>query len=170
MTATASEKHPVVQIWSDSDWACDVNGRRSVSGSLVYLDGALVSWQSKRQKTVALSSTEAEYMAMTDGVREGLYVFNFLSEMFQVSEPMELKYDNQGAGYLSLNEINNTRSKHIDVRYHFIRTMVVKGRILPVYVHTSANLADALTKPLDKILFNMHLPGLLNPCDAHLRG
>ena len=95
----------------------------------MYLDGALVSWHSSRQKTVALSSTEAEYMAMSDGVREGLYVFNFLSEMFEVAEPMKRKYDNQGAGYLALNEINNNRSKHFDVKLHCIRSVVTVGYI-----------------------------------------
>jgi hypothetical protein len=100
-------------------------------------------------------------MALSDNVKEGLYVFNFVKEMFRVTMPMALKYDNQGSGYLAQNEVNNNRSKHIDVRYHFIRDMVSKGRIRLDYVHTSTNLADALTKALPRPAQDKFKPAIM---------
>ena len=89
-------------------------------------------------------------MSLSDVVKEGLYVFIFVKERFRVTVPMPLKFDNRGAGYLAQNEVNNNRSKHIDVRYHCIRDMVSKGRFRLDYVHTSTNLADATTKALPR--------------------
>jgi len=110
----------VIEIMSDSDWASDSLDRKSVSGCLVFVFGSLVSWMSKKQVTVALSSCEAEYYAIADGMKEGMHVENLLSEMGEVMKPTNHYIDNIGAGYMSQNAINNKRTKHIDIRYHFI--------------------------------------------------
>ena len=125
-----------------------------MSGNLVTVGTAPVSWQSKRQATVALSTCESEYMGLGDGAKEGLYVLQFFSQFLEVQRPAPLFHDNQGAGYLASDEINNTRSKHIDVRYHFIRTWVAAGVFALIDIPSAHNLSDIFTKQLKQPLFD----------------
>jgi hypothetical protein len=137
-----------IKTYSDSDWASDSLDRRSFSGCVIYLNNCLVSWCSKKQATVALSSVEAEYMALSDASRETLYVSNLISEFFQIAKPIPVYVDNKGAGFIAENNINNKMTKHIDIRYHFVRYYIKDGTIELFYVPTAANIADALTKAL----------------------
>ena len=150
-----------IQVYTDSDWASCKQNRKSVSGSVVMMCGSPVCWHSKRQNTVALSSCEAEYMAITDATKEALYVYNLMSEFHQVATPILLHCDNQGAAYLSTNTVNNQRSKHIDIRYHFIRDWIAKGIVSINYVNTSDNVADIFTKALPKEMHCKHSETLL---------
>jgi hypothetical protein len=140
----------IIQIAAicDSDYAGDPESRKSVTGFIVFVNDCPVAWRSRQQKTVGLSSCESEYYAMTEAAQELLYVkqvLEFLHVKFQL--PMIIKCDNQGAAFLAKNE-SSTRTKHIDVRYHFLRDLVKDEVIKIEYVNTKINVADALTKNL----------------------
>lgn len=147
-----AEKLRVV-TFSDADWASDPNDRKSFSGSVVSINGCTVSWGCKKQVTIALSSVEAEYMALSDATRETLYVFNLLSEFFPVAIPVPIYVDNKGAGFIAENNINNKMTKHIDVRYHFVRYYITKKLIELFHVPTAENVADIFTKALPPEVF-----------------
>ena len=137
-----------VRAICDSDYAGDPETRRSVSGFIVYVNECPVAWRSRQQKTTSLSSCESEYYAMTEAATELMYVkqlFEFLEVPIEL--PMVIQADNQGAIFLARNE-TSSRTKHVDVRYHFIRELVETGVIKLEYVHTKENIADALTKNL----------------------
>ena len=108
-------------IYSDSDWAGDVNERKSTSGYILYLMDAPIVWKSKGQTSVALSSAEAEYYAITEAAKEIKFVIQLLKSMgFEVETPVTVFVDNIGAIYMTENEVSSNRTKHIDIRYHFI--------------------------------------------------
>ncbi len=188
----------ILECFSDSDWAADQDGRRSTTGYVVYLYGCAISWKSKLQKTVAHSSTEAEYYAMSDTAREVMWLRGLMKELGieensnstatpvhttikkerdvkkdvteqnykqyipATGEPTELcsiqptelsnaaptvmLADNQGAIQLAKNPVNHERTKHIDIKHHYIRERVQDNAIDPVYVHTKLNDSDIFTK------------------------
>jgi len=103
--------------------------------------------------TIALSSVEAEYMALSDATRETLYVYNLLSEFFPVATPVPINIDNKGAGFIAENNINNKMTKHIDVRYHFVRYYICNKLIELFYVPTAENVSDIFTKALSPDVF-----------------
>lgn len=151
----ASQKHGLkLQGYSDADWGRDVNTRRSTSGYLCKLGGGTISWRSKRQSIVALSSTEAEYVALSMATQEAIWLRRLLSSIgFQQSTAVKLFEDNQGAIALSKNPAHHTRTKHIDVKYHFIRDAIESKEIEVEYCQTNKMIADILTKGLQKQKF-----------------
>ena len=121
--------------------------RKSVSGYIVCINGNPVSWSSRKQKTTALSSCEAEFLALSEAVREALWLRQLLAEMdVGFVQPIKIRVDNQSAIRLAENPVQHQRSKHIDIRYFRIREEIEKGRIELEYVMTDHNLADILTK------------------------
>ncbi|KAG6534156.1 hypothetical protein ZIOFF_008041 [Zingiber officinale] len=123
--------------YSDSDLADDLDGRKSTSGMTFYFNESLVSWNSQKQKTVALSSCEAEFMAATTAACHALWLRSLASELTGVEpKPITLFVDNKSAIALIKNPIFHGRSKHIDIRFHFIRECVEKGRIVVEFVNT----------------------------------
>lgn len=135
----------------DSDWGADIDDRRSVTGYVFMLGGGAVSWQSKKQPTVALSSVEAEYMAATQATREAMWWRKLLHELAIQSYPTTVIHsDSQGSIALSKNPEHHARSKHIDIRHHFVREQVAAGTISLQYIPTEDMLADVLTKPLSR--------------------
>ena len=139
-------KVPLV-IFSDSDWGSNPEDRKSVAGRCVCLGGGLVTWASKRQQTTALSSCEAEFLALSEAVKEALWLRQVLKEMgVEYDDPVVIRVDNQAAIALTNNPVLHQRSKHIDIRYFRIREEVKAGRIKLVYVPTGENLADVFTK------------------------
>ena len=141
--------------YSDANWGESKEDRKSITGYYFCLNevvGPAISWKSKRQQTVALSSCESEYMALTAAAQEALYLSKLLNELINQSfEPVQIYGDNQGAIALTQNPIQHQRSKHIDIRYHFIRDYVQKKNIEITYVPTDSNVADLMTKPCSKI-------------------
>jgi hypothetical protein len=135
----------------DADWAnCEID-RRSYTGSTFILSGAAFSWESRKQRTVALSSAEAEYMALSDASKEAVFLIGYLKELgFQSLANVVVFNDNQGAGKLTENSVYHARLKHIDGRYHFIRDAVKKHPIKILYLPTEKMIADVLTKALPK--------------------
>jgi hypothetical protein len=138
--------------YCDADWAGDEDTRKSTTGYTFMMAGASITWNCKRQPTVALSSTEAEYMAACSASKEAVWLRTLLKEIGFGQEMATVIYaDNQGSLSLAKNPVYHARTKHIDVQHHYIRNLVEQGEIELNYVHTSENVADVLTKPLAKI-------------------
>ena len=149
-------KQDAVQVsgFVDADWGSNPNGRRSQSGYLFSLCGGIISWASKRQSTVALSSTEAEYVSASLACQEAVWLRALLDDLnFVQEESTVIKEDNQGAIALSKNPKFHARTKHIDIKHHFIRQKVDNAEITLEYCPTEQMLADLLTKALGKTLF-----------------
>ena len=137
--------------YSDSDWAGDVDTRRSTTGYVFTLNHGAVTWGSRLQATVALSSSEAEYMAMCAAVQEAIHLRQLLKDLGHVQDqPTRILEDNQGCIALSENPVFHKRTKHIDIKYHFVRERVASNEIKIEYVATEDQLADLLTKGLSK--------------------
>ncbi|RDB27573.1 Retrovirus-related Pol polyprotein from transposon TNT 1-94 [Hypsizygus marmoreus] len=141
----------------DADWASDESDRRSISSYVFFLFSALVSWSATKQRTTALSSTEAEYMAMSHAIREALWIRLLLISLgFPIPRPFPLLCDNQSAIEIANSESLSSRSKHIDVRYHFIRQHLMSGSFATSWIPTGDMTADILTKPLAAALHLKH--------------
>ena len=131
---------------TDSDWAV----KHSTSGHVFTLAQAAISWSSKRQPTIALSSCEAEIVAASEAAKEAVFLDRLCSELGfkHGSEPIQLFCDNKAAIDSSYNPENHARTKHIDRRHYFIRELVEDGKIVVPFVSSADNLADFFTKPL----------------------
>ncbi|XP_019177890.1 PREDICTED: uncharacterized protein LOC109173088 [Ipomoea nil] len=145
-----------IQAYSDSDWAgCPVD-RKSTSGYAVFLGTNLVSWVSRKQRTVARSSTEAEYKGLADVCAEVTWVVSLLRELrLGPTAPPTLWCDNLGATYLCANPVFHARTKHVEVDYHFVRDKVSSGDLQVHFVSTKDQLADIFTKPLPAARFGV---------------
>eukprot|EP00253_Pinus_taeda_P020007 PITA_20007 len=130
----------------DVDWARDLDQRRSTSGYLFNLFGGAVSWMSKKQSIVALSTTEAEYIAATHASKEEVWLQRLCSSMGLVQGAIRIDCDSQCAIFLAKNPTYHSKTKHIDVQYHFVRDMIEEKKVLLVKVDTLNNTTDALTK------------------------
>jgi hypothetical protein len=141
-------------FYVDADYANDPDSRRSITGYVFVLAGAPISWQSRQQVSVALSSMEAEYMAACAAAQEALWLRMLLLDLgVDMVKPISLKEDNQAAIAFSKNPGDHKRSKHIDIRYHFVRERVAAGELTLDYIPTECQLADIFTKALDVTVF-----------------
>ncbi len=140
--------------FSDADWAGDLNDRKSTSGYTFLMNGAAVSWRSKKQTCVALSTAEAEYIALSAAAQEALWMRQLLANLnVNFDEPVKIYEDNQSAICMSKNPQFHGRSKHIDIKYHFVRDQVEKKTITVRYCPTGSMLADIFTKGIPKEQF-----------------
>ena len=138
--------------YSDSDWGSS-SDRKSISGYCFKMcdDGPLISWRSKKQPIVSLSSCEAEYVAMTSAIQEAKFLKMLMLDMnFDHVQPVKLFADNQGAIALAKNPVHHQRTKHIDIRYHFIREEINNKSVDVQFISTHGNLADVFTKAISK--------------------
>ena len=142
-----------ILAYCDSDWASDPDDRKSHTGMIIQMATGPVSWVSHKQKTVALSSTEAEYMAMSDSCRQLMWLRSLFNEIGFPVQTLPLCGDNQGSIFLASNPIQEKRTKHIDIRYHYIRERIEQEEVELFYVRTEDNIADILTKNLALIKF-----------------
>ena len=141
----------------DSDYAGDKDGRKSVSGFAIYIQGCLISWKSRKQKSVTLSSSEAEYVAISEVCAELIFlkqVLEFLN--IKLTLPIIVRVDNVGAIYLANNAISGPRMKHVDIRYHFVRDLIETGIVEISFVRSEENDSDVFTKNLGEELFCKH--------------
>ena len=159
---TYGKKHEGLYAYADADWGSDPHTRRSNTGYLVLLAGTAVSWNSRAQKTRALSSTEAEYMSLSDACRQVVWIHSLLSEIHINLRHIPLYGDNQGSIFIASNAVQEKRTKHIDIRYHYIREVVESGKVKLYFVQTDQNPADMFTKNLsrDKFLYCRSMLGI----------
>ena len=141
---------PILEGFSDSDLAGDVDTSRSTSGYLVTFGGGAVSWQSRLQKCVALSTTEAEYIAITEGCKEMLWMKRLFKEVGLRQEEYVVYSDSKSAIHVSKNPSFHSRSKHIQIRYHWVRDALDEKSLFLHKVHTDDNGSDMMTKGLPK--------------------
>lgn len=162
---------PTRELWgyADADYANDVDTCRSTTGYTITVGGSTVCWRSRRQHSVALSTTEAEYMAMGDCAKHLIW-FRRLMYILTLKNipttpvrmlPNVVFNDNNGAVFLSKEAAVNSRSKHIDIRHHFLRDLVKEGTIRPAMIDTKSMPADYLTKAANAIVLQRcrHLVG-----------
>ncbi|KAM1054407.1 hypothetical protein PS2_001749 [Malus domestica] len=141
---------PILEGFTDADMGGDLDGRKSTSGYLFTFAGGAVSWQSKLQKCVALSTTEAEYIAATEACKELLWLKQFLQELGLKQSDYGIYCDSQSALDLSKNTTYHSRTKHIDIRYHWIRDAIENKLLQLKKIHTDNNSSDMLTKVVTK--------------------
>eukprot|EP00253_Pinus_taeda_P027740 PITA_27740 len=143
--------------FTDADWAGSPTDRKSTSGGIFSIDLTIVSWYSKKQRSVALSSVEVEYMAASLAACEAIWMRKILVELFRSHlEPTVIYCDNQSCIKLLANKVFHDRSKHIDIRYHHIRDCVQRRIMLLSYIPTEDLDVDILTKALSRSRFKYH--------------
>ena len=145
-----------LQAFCDASWAEDQANRRSTTGFVFQLTGGPIAWKSKQQTIVALSSCEAEYISLTTTIQEALHLIQLIIECLLPLESyvVHIMEDNQAAITIATNQTTNSRSKHMDIRLHFVREVIRKGAVKLHFCPTDKNIADILTKAISKIKFN----------------
>ena len=151
-----------IKAFSDSDYAGDSDGRKSVSGYVIFLNGMPVAWRSKQQRSVTLSSTEAEYVAVSEVMTEILFIREILEFLgVEIDFPILVHVDNIGAIYLAQQAGTSIRTKHVDTRYHFVREYIEDGVVKVIFVKSEDNDADLMTKNLADEKFQKHSEKLM---------
>ena len=152
-----------LDVYSDADYAGDLDSARSTSGFAMFIGSSLVSWASRRQPVVAKSTTEAEYIAANDAGSEAVWFRSFLEELgYPQTSATPLHIDNQSAIKVGKNPEHHSRMKHLNTKYHWLREQVEDKVFTLDYVPTDKMPADVLTKPLDRVVHERmcHLLGL----------
>ncbi|GJW94235.1 putative RNA-directed DNA polymerase [Tanacetum coccineum] len=147
--------HLNIQIFTDADWAGDKGNRRSTSGYFSLVGGNLVTWKSKKQKVVSLSSAEAEFRGIAKGLAEALWIRKLVSEIgFPPKESIRIMSDNKAAIQISENPVQHDRTKHVEVDRHFIKEKLEAGIIKLPFVKSEDQLADILTKAVGMVILH----------------
>jgi hypothetical protein len=157
LTYDGSAGHGLIAC-TDSDWASDHSSRKSQTGYFLKLAGGAISWTSRAQKTIALSSTEAEYMALSDCSRQVVWMHTLLGELGYHLKPVPICGDNQGSIFIASNPVTEKRSKHIDIRFHYIREVIERKLAEVFFIDGDKNPADLLTKNLGSVKFLQFRP------------
>ena len=140
--------------YTDSDHAGDIEKRKSTTGMVFFLGGNIITWNSQKQRVVSLSSCESEYIAAATGACQGVWLSRLLADLTNSEvKKFRLLIDNKSALELSKNPVYHERTKHIDIRFHYIRECVADGVVELEHVRTDDQLADILTKALGRIRF-----------------
>lgn len=140
----------ILSGYTDADYARDIDARRSTSGFVLTFAGGAVSWQSRLHKCISLSTTESEYIATTEVCKEMLWMQRFLKELGLKQDDYVVYCDSQSAIHLCKNPSFHSKSKHIEVRHHWIRDVFEKKKLKLQKIHTDDNVADMLTKPCQR--------------------
>ena len=150
--------------YADSAYSSKADDRRSVSGGVVMYAGAAVTWFSRTQRCVTLSTTESEYVVLGDCIKETLFVRGVLELLvpYTTFRPVRVYEDNQGAIHLADNPMSSARTKHIDIRHHFVRSLISEGEIEVIHVASEEQHADVMTKALGEEEFIYHRATLMN--------
>ena len=135
--------------YSDADWAGCIDDRKSTSSGCFYLRNNFVSWMSKKQNLVSLSTAEAEYIVAASCCAQLLWMKKLLHDYGIIQDTMCVFYDNTSATNLSKNPVQHSKSKHIEIQYHFIRDLVEENTVYLEFINTDNQKVDIFTKPLD---------------------
>ena len=147
-----------IVFFSDSDWAGDKETRQSVTGFCIFIQGCPISWKSKGQKSVTLSSSEAELMALLDATIELKFIYEVMTSMgLKVKLPIICRVDNVGAIFIADNATANPKSKHIDTRAKYVSQYITDGFLKVMFVKTQENCADIFTKNVPGDIMNKHV-------------
>jgi len=151
-----------VKAYADASWASDKDTGRSVTGYVVTINNSSISWKSQRQSTVAMSSTEAEYMALFAVVQEVIWLKRLLSEVSSeyLKENIIVYQDNKSTILLASNPTQHSRTKHINTKYHFVRDQVSNGEVKIQYLSTEEMIADIFTKAVSKFKLRKHIKSI----------
>jgi len=150
-----------LQGYTDSEYGGDTDTRRCRGGYVFLLAGGAVAWQSKQQTVVATSTAEAEYIAGAGAARTATWLRRVCTELHgHPQPPVSLLCDNRATLHMAVNSADSSRTKHIDIPYHFLRESVARGVVKPTFVPTGDNVADMFTKPLDRVKFAKFTQGL----------
>ena len=148
---SSSTENNTLYGYVDADWAENKIDRKSHSGYVFYLNGGVINWSCKKQSCVSLSTAEAEFIALSEACKEAKWIHELLKEMcYIVNIPITIMEDNQSCIKMVLNENFNARSKHIDIKYHFVKDYCINNFVNLKYCPTDKMIADILTKPLSK--------------------
>ena len=146
-----------VMLYSDSDWAGDKDTRISVTGYIIFLQNVPVCWKSKGQKSVALSSSEAELIALSEAAKEVKFIYQVMISMeLKVKLPIICRVDNVGAIFMAENTTTSSRTKHLDLRYRFSTEFIEDGFIKILFVKTDDNISDPFTKNVSSAIYEAH--------------
>ena len=146
-----------LKVYCDSDFAGDKETRISVAGYIMYLCGVPITWRSKAMRHVTLSSSEAEYVSLSEAAKEVKFIIQVIESMgIKLKRPIEIKVDNLGAIFMANNISISPRTKHVDVRYRFITELIENGLIEVKFVKTEENDSDGFTKNLSGALYKKH--------------
>ena len=150
--AVSENQNNDLTVYVDADWGGDRTDRKSNSGYCMTYKGCTIAWTSKKQSLVTLSSTEAEYIALTESLQEVLWLRRLLKDFNQdVSQPITVYEDNQNCIRLLQNPKSSLRTKHIDIKYHFVRDLYQSKDSDLRYCPSEHMIADLLTKPLESV-------------------
>jgi hypothetical protein len=149
--------------YCDSDWSGNTDSRRSQTGYIFFLAGGAITWKTKLQPTVALSTAEAEYMALGAAVQEAIYIRKILCDLnLKQAQPTLIFVDNQAAIHIAKNPVYHQRTKHIDIRHHYTREKIESKEVRLEYKPTAEMIADLLTKPVGVQVFKRLRSSILN--------
>jgi hypothetical protein len=151
-----SEKDEGIIAFANADWASDSHTHHSTTGFMTKIAGGIVFWNTRTQKTVVMSSTEAEYMSLSDGCRQLVWMDSLLKELHLDLTPIPFCGDNQGSIFMAQNPVTEKCSKHIDVHFHYICEVVASRKVELFFVNGEENTADMFTKNLGHIKFKHH--------------
>ena len=148
--------------YTDSDWAGDQETRISVSGYVLYFASVAIAWRSKGQKCVTLSSSEAEYVALSECVKDVRFVMKIMIELgVEPPKPVVVRIDNVGAMFMAENSSTSQRTRHIDIRYKWVAEFIEAGEIAVVFVKTDDNDADIFTKNTSRVIHDKHVEKMM---------
>ena len=143
----------VLAGYFDSDWARHADDRKSTSGDCFYVGNNLVSWMSKKQNSISLSTAEAKYIAVGSYCTQLLWMQKLLHDYGIFQEHLTIYCDNTSAINITKNPVQHSRTKHIEIQHHFIRELVEDGTLTLEFIYTDDQKADLFTKPLDNKCF-----------------
>ena len=146
--------------YTDADWAGDLDGRKSTSGYTFLLNGGAISWASKKQTCITLSTMEAKFVTSASAVQEAVWLRRFLQHFGIVTNAQEMVTiycDNQASIAYTKDPKYHGKTKHIDIKYNYVKEIVSRGEVVLQYLNTHQMLADPLTKPIGQDVFKSHV-------------
>lgn len=166
MTYEYNSSDNKIEVFSDADWASDLDDRHSYSGMVIFLAGNAIIWKSNKQKSISTSTMEAEYVALANAVKEIISLETMFSEIRESTningpcKPHVIRCDNRSAIDFTTNRVERSRSKHIDIAYHITREKYEEGLIQLRYISSGDNVADIFTKGLPYNTMKPHVQRL----------